>query len=81
MIVNYDGFELDERVGEAYEEMVAALRAKYYSTARRYPTSAFMRAKLGSSLQSRQASARVFETRADAAEFVRSRPQLVTVAA
>ncbi|WP_305729945.1 acyl CoA:acetate/3-ketoacid CoA transferase [Variovorax sp. dw_308] len=79
VIVNYDGFKLDERLIEPYDEIVAALRAKYYATARRYSTSAFLRAKLGSTLQSRQASARVFETHADAAEFERSRPHLVKV--
>ncbi|MET0540180.1 MAG: CoA-transferase [Variovorax sp.] len=81
VIVNYDGFKLDDRVAEAYEEMVAVLRAKYYSTGRRYTTSAFLRAKLGSSLQTRQASARVFESKADVAEFVRSRPQPSAVVA
>jgi len=74
VIVNYDGFKLDDHVIEAYEEMVSVLRAKYYSTARRYTTSAFMRAKLGPRLESRQASARVFETHADAAEYQRSAP-------
>ncbi len=81
LIVNYDGFKLDEMVNEAYEEMVATLRAKYYATARRYTTSAFMRAKLGPNLQARQASARVFETRADAAEFVRKLQHFTPIAA
>ena len=78
VIVNYDGFQVEDTVCEAYEEMVAALRAMYYCTARRYTTSAFLRAKLGPSLQVRQASARVFETRADAAEFLRGQTQVTT---
>ncbi|MDM0108416.1 CoA-transferase [Variovorax sp. J22R24] len=71
VVVNYDGFRLDEMVSETYEEVVATLRTRFYSSARRYATSAFMRAKLGPGLQARHASAGVFETRADAAAFVR----------
>ncbi|MEJ8851004.1 acyl CoA:acetate/3-ketoacid CoA transferase [Variovorax rhizosphaerae] len=81
VIVNYDGFKLDDRVAEAYEEMVAALRAKYYSTGRRYTTSAFMRAKLGAALPRRNLSARVSETQAEAKEFLNRSPHAVGVTA
>ena len=66
LVVNYDGFRLDEAISDAYFEMVSGLQAKYYSTAVRYTTSAFMRLKLGSELESRGAAVHVFETRAEA---------------
>jgi propionate CoA-transferase len=70
LIVNYDGFHLDNGVSDAYFEMVSALQLKYYSTATRYTTSAFMRAKLGAALPARDLSAHVFESRAEATEFL-----------
>ena len=47
LIVNYDGFQLDEALTDIYFDMVAELQAKHYTTATRYTTSAFMRMKLG----------------------------------
>lgn len=67
VIVNYDGFRLDESLTEAYFEMVAELQATHYTTATRYTASAFMRARLCASLPSGGA-ARVFATHAEAAE-------------
>jgi len=60
--------------------MVAQLQAKHYTTATRYTTSAFMRMKLGAALPSRQAAAHVFETHAEAAEFLGRRAHAVNVA-
>ena len=54
MIVNYDGFRLDEALSDAYFEMVSELQAKHYGTAVRYTTSSFMRMKLGAELTSRR---------------------------
>ncbi|SAL02397.1 3-oxoadipate CoA-succinyl transferase subunit alpha [Caballeronia pedi] len=73
LIVNYDGFRLDESQADEYFEMVADLQARHYSTTTRYTTSAFMRAKLGEALFSRHAAAHVFETHAEATEFLRTR--------
>jgi propionate CoA-transferase len=70
LIVNYDGFRLDESVSDAYFEMVADLQSKHYTTTTRYTTSAFMRMKLGAALFSRHAAAHVFETHAEAIEFL-----------
>jgi propionate CoA-transferase len=81
LIVNYDGFRLDEAVSEAYFDMVAELQSRLYSTATRYTTSAFMRAKLGASLPERQAASHVFETHAEASEFLRRRPHVIRAAA
>jgi propionate CoA-transferase len=80
LIVNYDGFRLDESFSDAYFEMVADLQARHYTTATRYTTSAFMRMKLGEALPSRQASAHIFETHAEATEFLRRRPDAVKAA-
>ena len=69
LIVNYDGFKLDEAVSDAYFERVSELQARHYTSATRYTTSAFMRAKLGASLSSRNVASHVFETHAEATAF------------
>jgi propionate CoA-transferase len=74
LIANYDGFELDPAVSEAYFSMIAYLESRYYATASRYTTSAFMRLKLGVSLQSRDLAPHVFETRAEAQARSTARP-------
>ena len=66
LIVNYDGFDLDPVVSDAYFSTIAYLQGRYYATASRYTTSAFMRLKLGASLQMRDLAPHVFETRAEA---------------
>ena len=71
LIANYDGFQIDESLSSAYFMMVSELQEKYYTTATRYATSAFMRAKLGAELASRHAGAHVFETQAEATDFLR----------
>ena len=73
LIANYDGFRVDESLADDYFEMVAELQAKHYTTTTRYTTSAFMRMKLGEALFSRHAGAHVFETHAEASEFLRTR--------
>jgi propionate CoA-transferase len=71
LIANYDGFHVDESLSSAYFMMVGELQAKHYTKATRYTTSAFMRAKLDAELASRDAGAHVFETQAEATEFLR----------
>jgi propionate CoA-transferase len=73
LIVNYDGFRLDDSLADAYFEMVSDLQSMYYDTAVRYTTSAFMRAKLGAELSARRFAAHVFETRSEAAAFAAQR--------
>ena len=73
LVVNYDGFRLDESLSDAYFEMVSDLQARHYSTAVRYTTSAFMRMKLGAELSARRSAAHVFETHAEAARFAAQR--------
>ena len=45
------------------------LYVRHYNQATRYATSAFMRAKLGGALSTRQATAAVFENKAEAMTF------------
>jgi len=69
LVVNYDGITLDPAVSDAWFSMIAYLEDRYYSTASRYTTSAFMRLKLGTGLTERQLKPHVFETAPEAHEF------------
>ncbi len=62
VIVNYDGLTLDPAVSDAFFSMITYLQQRYYTTASRYTTSAFMRLKLGASLVERALQPHVFET-------------------
>src|SRR3954451_16719404 len=66
LIVNYDGFGLDESVSDAYFSTITYLQQQYYETASRYTTSAFLRLKLGSALSDRNLAPHVFETKTEA---------------
>ena len=70
MIVNYDGFTLDPAVSDAFFSMITYLQQRYYTTASRYTTSAFMRLKLGASLAERALAPHVFETLPEAQAFM-----------
>lgn len=69
LIVNYDSFYLDPAVSDAYFSMVAYLQGRYYASASRYTTSAFMRLKLGAVLAERRLAPHVFETLDEAQAF------------
>lgn len=69
LIVNYDGFRLDEAISDDYFAMVSELQARYYTSATRYTTSAFMRMKLGGALARRNFAPHVFEGHAEAVAF------------
>lgn len=72
LVANYDGFYLDPAVSDTYFSMIAYLEQRYYSSASRYSTSAFMRLKLGEGLSERHVAPHIFETQDDARQFVRS---------
>jgi propionate CoA-transferase len=72
LIANYDGFYLDPVVSDTYFSMIAYLEQRYYSSASRYTTSAFMRLKLGEGLTERHVAPHIFETHDDAQKFARS---------
>lgn len=71
LIENYDAFELDPAVSDAYFSMIAYLEQRYYSSASRYTTSAFLRLKLGEGLAERRLAPHVFETEIEAQQFMR----------
>ena len=68
VIVNYDGFRLDEDVAADYAAMVAHLEERYYRKVTRYSGSAFLRMKLGETLGS--SASHLFETREQAQSFL-----------
>jgi len=69
LVASYDGFYLDPTVNDAYFSMVTYLQNRYYSSASRYTTSAFMRLKLGAALAERNLAPHVFETWPEAQAF------------
>jgi propionate CoA-transferase len=69
LVANYDGFYLDPMVSDAYFSMITYMQNRYYSSASRYTTSAFMRLKLGSALAERNLAPHVFETWTEAQAF------------
>jgi propionate CoA-transferase len=72
LIVNYDGFRLDDSEADAYFEMARQLQCKYYSSATRFTTSAFMRMKLGAAFCELNSASQVCETHSEAITFVTS---------
>jgi propionate CoA-transferase len=75
LVANYDGFYLDPAVSDAYFSMITYMQNRYYSTASRYTTSAFMRLKLGAGLAERNLAPHVFETWAEAQAFSAGQPR------
>jgi propionate CoA-transferase len=71
-IVNYDRFEADPEVMNAYLDAVRYVEQTYYLKVSRYTNSGFMRLKLGKELEKRNISSHIYETRAEAAAGLRS---------
>lgn len=69
VVVNYDGFQLDPDVADAYADMVRDMEERYYTRVSRYTTSAFLRLKLANVL-TRTVAPHIFETRDEASEFL-----------
>jgi propionate CoA-transferase len=70
-IVNYEGFSVDDDAMDAYMNAVKYVEETYYLKVSRFTNSGFLRLKLGQELERRSASARVFETRAEAERHLR----------
>lgn len=68
VVVNYDGFRIDETLEAGWARMVADLTGKYYGTVSRYSGSAFMRMKLGEVFP--DARTHIFETGQQARAFL-----------
>jgi hypothetical protein len=71
-VVNHDGFELDSDLEEAYLDAVQEMGDTYFHGVTRFTTSAFMRAKLGSALESRSVAPHIYESEDEAASAVRT---------
>ncbi len=71
VIVNYDGFRLEDDIEGEYAEMVEALERRFYKTVTRYSGSAFMRLKLGKTLRSK--APHIYETSDAARAFLDQR--------
>lgn len=74
-VINYEGFELDRDVEDAYVEMVEELVNRYYLRVTRFTTSAFMRARLGDSLARRGLAPHVFESETEATASLHDQPE------
>jgi propionate CoA-transferase len=66
VIVNYDGFEIDEAAMDAYAQVVEDMMKRYYGRITRYSTSAFLRNKLGAAIRARGLAPHIYETREEA---------------
>jgi propionate CoA-transferase len=73
VIINYDGFRINQDMYDAYAEMDRHFLANYFSHITRYATSAFLRAKLGETLSARGIAPHVFERREEAQAFLARR--------
>jgi propionate CoA-transferase len=71
-VVNYDGFELDKDLEDAYLDAVQEMGDTYFHGVTRFTTSAFMRAKLGGALESRGVAPHIYESEGEAAGAVRT---------
>ena len=69
-IVNYDGFQVDHDVADAYAQMSHEIEARHYSRISRYASSAFRRMQLQKLLCTPSAPA-IFETEGEAAAYLR----------
>jgi propionate CoA-transferase len=61
-IVNYDRFEADDEVRDAYLDAVRYVESNYYLKVSRYTNSGFLRIVFGSELSKRKVSSRLFTT-------------------
>jgi propionate CoA-transferase len=68
VVVNYDGFRIDDDIAEPYAAMVGDLADTHYTEVSRYTTSAFLRHKL-SNVLTRRVAPHIFETQAEARAF------------
>ena len=71
VVVNYDGFEINEDVVDAWGDALKSLSEKHYRNVSRYTTSAFMRMKLGEAMHTRGVQPHLFETQREAVDFAK----------
>lgn len=76
LVANYDNFTIDTAVEDTYAAMINYLETNYYLTSSRYTKTVFVRLKLGEALSKRRVAAHIFETAADAMEFVANKGKI-----
>ncbi|MFT5701968.1 MAG: propionate CoA-transferase [Desulforhopalus sp.] len=69
-IGNYDGFNINPDLIDAYTEMQTYLTENYFTKVSRYTTSAFLRMKLGASLEKRGRAPHIYESKNEAHSFL-----------
>ena len=69
-IINYNSSDIASDMADAWFSMAADVERTCYDHVSRYTTSAFMRLKLGDALTRRNVAPHIFETSADAHQFV-----------
>ena len=69
-IINYDSSDIAPDMADDWFSMAADVERMCYDHVSRYTTSAFMRLKLGDALTRRNVAPHIFETSADAHQFV-----------
>jgi propionate CoA-transferase len=72
-IGNYDGFNINPDLIEAYTDMQTYLTQNYFSKVSRYTTSAFLRMKFGTSLEKRGLAPHIYESKTEAHLFLQSK--------
>jgi propionate CoA-transferase len=72
-VVDYDGFSVPAHLADAYAELVRELTERYYERVTRYTSSAFLRLKLGASLQEHQVDPELFGSQRKALESLKER--------
>ena len=72
-VVDYDGFSVPAHLADAYAELVRELTERYYEQVTRYTSSAFLRLKLGASLEAHHVDPELFETQRHALESLKHR--------
>ncbi|RPH69878.1 MAG: acyl CoA:acetate/3-ketoacid CoA transferase [Myxococcaceae bacterium] len=72
-VVDYDGFSVPAHLADAYAELVRELTERYYERVTRYTSSAFLRLKLGASLEAHHVDPELFDTQRHALESLKHR--------
>ena len=72
VISNFDGRTVAPKLRTVHADFLADLEKKYYLSAARYTTSAFLRQKLGQDLNNREISPHIFETAQEAAAYIKA---------
>jgi propionate CoA-transferase len=70
-VVNYDGFQLDDTLADAYAQMVHEVEQRHYTRVSRYASTAFKRMRLAQVL-TRTVAPAMFEDLDSAAAYAKS---------